>query len=84
MSEQSSSSWSDRLLGGFRKTSDRLSENIAPVSQTRGNTRLDDATLDEIEDALIMSDLGPEAAGRVREALRDEVDRRRAELMPGG
>ena len=63
-----SSTWSDRLLGGFRKTSDRLSENIAPV----GNARLDDATLDEIEDALIMSDLGPEAAGRVREALREQ------------
>ena len=68
MSDHSSSSWSDRLLGGFRKTSDRLSENIAPV----GNTRLDDATLDEIEDALIMSDLGPEAAGRVRDALREQ------------
>ncbi len=68
MSDDSSSSWSDRLLGGFRKTSDRLSENIAPV----GNARLDDATLDEIEDALIMSDLGPEAAGRVRDALREQ------------
>jgi len=68
----SSSSWGDRLLGGFRKTSDRLTENIAPVSQARGNARLDDATLDEIEDALIMSDLGPEAAGRVREALREQ------------
>ncbi|WP_370182468.1 signal recognition particle-docking protein FtsY [Alteriqipengyuania sp.] len=64
----SASNWSDRLLGGFRKTSDRLSENIAPV----GNARLDDATLDEIEDALILSDLGPEAAGRVREALREQ------------
>ncbi len=64
----SASNWSDRLLGGFRKTSDRLSENIAPV----GNARLDDATLDEIEDALIMSDLGPAAAGRVREALREQ------------
>ncbi|MBB3032589.1 signal recognition particle-docking protein FtsY [Alteriqipengyuania lutimaris] len=72
MSDDGSSSWSDRLLGGFRKTSDRLSENIAPVSQARGNTRLDDATLDEIEDALIMSDLGPEAAGRVRAALREQ------------
>ncbi|NCP18235.1 MAG: signal recognition particle-docking protein FtsY [Erythrobacter sp.] len=70
--ESASSSWSDRLLGGFRKTSDRLTENIAPVGQARGNTRLDDATLDEIEDALIMSDLGPEAAGRVREALREQ------------
>ena len=68
----SSSSWSDRLLGGFRKTSDRLTENIAPVSQVRGHARLDDATLDEIEDALIMSDLGPEAAGRVRESLREQ------------
>lgn len=68
MSDEGSGSWSDRLLGGFRKTSDRLSENIAPV----GNARLDNATLDEIEDALIMSDLGPEAAGRVREALREQ------------
>ena len=68
MSDQSSSSWSDRLLGGFRKTSDRMSDNIGAV----GNAKLDDATLDEIEDALIMSDLGPEAAGRVREALRDQ------------
>ena len=63
MSEQSSSSWSDRLLGGFRKTSDRLSENIAPVSQTRGNTRLDDATLDEIEEAAAKINAAAEAQG---------------------
>jgi len=59
MSDEGSGSWSDRLLGGFRKTSDRLSENIAPV----GNTRLDDATLDEIEEAAAKINAAAEAQG---------------------
>lgn len=61
-----SESWSDRLFGGFRKTSERLSENLAGIVS---KTRLDDAQLDEIEDALILSDLGPRAALRIRERL---------------
>jgi fused signal recognition particle receptor len=63
------SSWSDRLLGGFRKTSERLTGNLAGIV---GTTRLDDAQLDEIEDALILSDLGPRAAARIRERLAAE------------
>ncbi|WP_225204559.1 signal recognition particle-docking protein FtsY [Novosphingobium huizhouense] len=62
----SSESWSDRLLGGFRKTSERLVGNLAGFS---GTTRLSDAQLDDIEDALILSDLGPRAAARIREKL---------------
>ena len=62
-------SWSDRLFGGFRKTSERLSENLTSVV---GTARLDDATLDDVEDALIMSDLGPSAARRIRERLSDK------------
>jgi fused signal recognition particle receptor len=135
-------SWRERLFGGFRKTSERLSENLAaaaataapvpdleaedddepsadptpePVSEpapepapepspsplplpepsrprasatrstppparapvsivtkvasTMRTARLDDATLDNVEDALIMSDLGPSAAARIRDKL---------------
>ena len=56
----SSETWADRLFGGFRKTSERLGENLAGIV-TR--TRLDDAQLDAIEDALILSDLGPPTSG---------------------
>ena len=62
-----SSSWSDRLLGGFRKTSERLGSNLAGVT-----ARLDDATLDDVEDALIVSDLGPAAAARIRAKLAEK------------
>ena len=61
--------WADRLFGGFRKTSERLGENLAGIV---GKTRLDDAQLDELEDALILSDLGPRAAARIRERLAGE------------
>lgn len=64
-----SMSWKDRLFGGFRKTSERLTGNLAEVV---GTARLDDKTLDDVEDALIMSDLGPAAAGRIRQRLSDK------------
>ncbi|KKI17430.1 signal recognition particle-docking protein FtsY [Sphingomonas sp. ABOLG] len=60
-------SWHDKLLGGFRRTSDRLVGNLAGL----GTARLDDATLDEIEEALIASDLGPETAARIRARLAE-------------
>ncbi|MDG5487276.1 signal recognition particle-docking protein FtsY [Sphingomonas sp. BGYR3] len=60
-------SWSDRLFGGFRKTSDRLLGNLAGLSAAR----LDEDRLEEIEEALIASDLGPETAARVRTRLAD-------------
>jgi fused signal recognition particle receptor len=62
-------SWTQRLFGGFAKTSERLSGNLAGLGTV---ARLDEATLDEVEDALIMSDLGPAAAGRIRARLADK------------
>lgn len=62
-------SWTERLFGGFRKTSEKLTENLSGIV---GKTRLDDAQLDELEDALILSDLGPRAAARIREKLSEE------------
>ncbi len=63
-----SESWIDRLRAGFRKTSDRLGENLTGLITT---SKLDDHVLDEIEEALIASDLGPETAAKVRARLRD-------------
>ena len=62
-------SWSERVFGGFRKTSERLSENLTGVV---GTAKLDDATLDEVEDALVLSDLGPSAAARIRGRLAEK------------
>jgi fused signal recognition particle receptor len=61
--------WTERLFGGFRKTSERLTGNLSGIV---AKTRLDEGQLDDIEDALIMSDLGPRAAARIRERLADE------------
>ncbi|MDF7776753.1 signal recognition particle-docking protein FtsY [Sphingomonas sp. AOB5] len=62
-----STSWHQRLLGGFKRTSDRLIGNLAGL--TLG--RLDEATLDEIEEALIASDLGPGTAAKIRARLAE-------------
>jgi fused signal recognition particle receptor len=63
------SSWSDRLFGGFRKTSEKLTSNLTEVV---GTAKLDDSTLDDVEDALILSDLGPAAAARIRTKLAEK------------
>ncbi|MET0245840.1 MAG: signal recognition particle-docking protein FtsY, partial [Sphingomonas sp.] len=50
-----------------RRTSDRLVGNLAGL----GTARLDAGTLDEVEEALIASDLGPETAGHIRNRLAE-------------
>ena len=60
--------WLDRLRSGFRKTSERLGDNLTGLFT---KSALDEETLDEIEEALIVSDLGPAMAGRVRERLAE-------------
>jgi fused signal recognition particle receptor len=64
----SETAWHKRLLGGFKKTSDRLAENLSGLVT---KSKLDSATLDGIEEALIISDLGPAMAARVRAKLSD-------------
>jgi fused signal recognition particle receptor len=61
--------WLDRLTAGFRKTSERLGDNLTGLFT---KAALDEATLDEIEEALIASDLGPETAGKIRRRLAGE------------
>jgi fused signal recognition particle receptor len=59
-------SWFARLRGGLARSSNSLSENLAAALTKR---RLDEDTLDGIEDVLIRADLGVEMATRVRAAV---------------
>ena len=72
----SAESWTERLFGGLRKTSERLSENLSGITDNLSavvtKTRLDEDQLDDLEDALILSDLGPRAAARIRDRLAEE------------
>ena len=59
--------WFQRLRQGLTKTSSRLTEGITGVFVKR---KLDDETLEELEDLLIQADLGIDVASRVTDALR--------------
>ena len=61
--------WLERLRDGFKKTSDRLGDNLTGLLT---KAALDAETLDEIEEALIASDLGPSTAAKVRARLASE------------
>jgi len=58
--------WFQRLKAGLSKTSSRLSEGITSIVTKR---KLDDATLEELEELLIGADLGVETASRITGAL---------------
>jgi len=71
--EQSRGSWFQRLRTGLRRTSDNLTGNISAVFTKK---KLDDATLEELEDILIQADLGVETAMSITEELaRDRYDK---------
>lgn len=62
-----------RLASGLARTSQRLTEGVAAIVAKR---KLDDETLDELEELLIRTDLGVAAAARVRAALaRDRFNK---------
>ncbi|MEA3013755.1 MAG: fused signal recognition particle receptor [Sphingomonadales bacterium] len=65
----SEATWLERMRSGFRKTSDRLGDNLTGLFT---KASLDAATLEAIEEALIASDLGPETAAKVRARLAAE------------
>lgn len=59
--------WFHRLKQGLTRTSSRLSEGITGVFTKR---KLDDETLEELEDLLIQADLGLDVSGSVTAALK--------------
>jgi fused signal recognition particle receptor len=58
--------WFTQLRQGLARTSASLTGNVASVLTKR---KLDEETLDELEEVLIKADLGPAMAVRVREEL---------------
>ncbi len=62
-------SWFRKLKDGLAKSSNRLVDGIA---RALGSGRLDAATIQDIEDALIAADLGPAVAARLAASLRQK------------
>jgi fused signal recognition particle receptor len=60
--------WWQRLTGGLRQTSASISGAIADLVTKR---KLDDATIEELEEVLIRADLGIDTAGRVAAAIAE-------------
>lgn len=59
-------SWFERLKSGLGKTSSKLSDGITGLFTKR---KLDAATIDDLEDLLIQSDLGVALAARITDAI---------------
>ena len=87
-------SWVGRLRAGLQKSSSQITGGITKIFTTR---RLDQAALDELEELLIMADLGPELAAELtrnfgkekfgkdvtNEEVRAELSARIAEILSG-
>ncbi|MEO1702817.1 MAG: signal recognition particle-docking protein FtsY [Pseudomonadota bacterium] len=58
--------WLGRLTSGLSRSSKQLTDNITGVFTKR---KLDDETLEELEDILLQSDLGLETAMRITDSL---------------
>lgn len=65
----SEKSWLGRLRAGLSRTSSRLAEDIGGVFKGQ---KIDAATLDELEDVLIMADLGLDTSSRLRKQLESK------------
>lgn len=65
--------WWGKLKQGLKKSSDRLGQGLKSLITKK---KLDQDTLDELEELLITSDLGVEAASHLtRELAREKMDR---------
>lgn len=71
--EEKNKGWFKRLAQGLSKSSNRLSDGVAAIFAQR---RLDQETLEELEELLISADLGVKAAERITDALaQDKFDK---------
>ncbi|MGB1683736.1 MAG: signal recognition particle-docking protein FtsY [Candidatus Puniceispirillaceae bacterium] len=65
--------WLQKLKQGLSKSSQKVSESLkslTSLSSLMGATKLDAASLEEVEDALIGADLGTKSAARLADAVR--------------
>ncbi len=61
--------WFNKLKNGLKKSSDKLTDS---VTQVFTHKKLDDQTLDSLEEVLITADLGVSVASQIVDQLRDE------------
>lgn len=66
----------DRLKAGLAKTREKLADKIDEL--LNGSTKIDDELLDELEETLIMSDVGTKTTEKLMDGLRKGV--RKAEI----
>ncbi|MFP4127280.1 MAG: signal recognition particle-docking protein FtsY [Alphaproteobacteria bacterium] len=62
-------SWWQRLKGGLARSSQALTQNVSAIFTKR---KLDDAALEELEDALIQADMGVEMAQTLAARLKQD------------
>jgi len=79
VSEAEKKGWFSRLRDGLKKSTSSVSDGITGLFTTgvlSGKRKLDAATLDELEDVLIMADFGVATAARVTQELgRTRLDK---------
>ena len=61
-------SWLERLKKGLKKTSSKLTQNVIAAVDGR---KLDQDAIEQLEDALIMADMGPSVAAQLIGSLDD-------------
>ena len=64
----------DKIKAGLTKTRDALSDSLSGLFS--GGTEIDDDFYDELEESLILADLGVEAAAKATAALRKNIRER--------
>ncbi len=69
-------SWLKKLTSGLKKSSTKISENLTGIFK---NKKIDLKSLEEVEDALILADLGVKAVTKISENLKkhkwnDKID----------
>jgi len=63
-------SWFKKLTSGLKKSSQKVADSLGGISRLFGKQKIDASSLEEIEDALIMADLGVRAATDIAEMLK--------------
>jgi len=63
-------SWLKKLTSGLRKSSEKVTQNLSGLTRLFGKEKIDASSLEELEDALIMADIGVSAATDIVDALR--------------
>ncbi len=68
--QEKSTSWLDKLSSGLSKSAQVFSTSLIQIFTSK---KLDNATLEALEDLLIMSDMGAATARKITESLRTEA-----------